>query len=385
MRSIKTAITIILLFSISPAINAQETGDTIVVETFNYSQTYGINQWSPGIRDSIIQFPDAENMEYSKILMRYNIRCKDGNVSPGITGQTDVGCGEWDASCNTYIHDSTRIDSVIAFAPSHLISGFESSTYNYTSQPTYSYYQHNLQEVEVTNVTNEAQYNLGDGIVPSETVLQIEQPHHKSQYILTAEELINLGLQTGEINAIGIDNVGGDFDINFMRVKMGHVLYSEFENDNLEMGDLQEVYFNHETIQSGMQTLQFYSPFSWDGSSNIIVELSSTAIIGESEPSTISSSDIGMNRTLHSTEDNYIQVNGAERIDIPEEALSTISAEVTISFWVDGKDGLLGDQTTIMGSEDESNNRQLTIHLPWDNQVYFDCGGDSNGFDRINK
>ncbi len=71
--------------------------------------------------------------------MRYNIRCKDGNVSPGITGQTDIGCGEGDASCNTYIHDSTRVDSIKNLHPSHLISGFDGTTFLYSEMPTYTY------------------------------------------------------------------------------------------------------------------------------------------------------------------------------------------------------------------------------------------------------
>jgi len=50
---------------------SQVPGDTIVVESFNYSQTYGINQWSPGIRDTMIDFPNLAGVSYEKILMKY--------------------------------------------------------------------------------------------------------------------------------------------------------------------------------------------------------------------------------------------------------------------------------------------------------------------------
>lgn len=105
----------ILAFSFLSLIGlAQNPGDTIVVETFNYNQTYGVNQWSPGIRDTMIDFPNDTSISYERVLMYYNIRCKDGLVSPAVSGQTDIGCGEWDISCNTYITDSSKTDSVLS-------------------------------------------------------------------------------------------------------------------------------------------------------------------------------------------------------------------------------------------------------------------------------
>ena len=94
-RFYSTILCVILGLNVLP----QSVGDTIVIESFNYSQTYGINQWSPGIRDTMINFPNDTSISFEKVLMLYNIRCKDGNVSPPQSGQTDIGCGEWDASC----------------------------------------------------------------------------------------------------------------------------------------------------------------------------------------------------------------------------------------------------------------------------------------------
>lgn len=37
-----------LLFILTTVVAfGQEIGDTITIRTFNYSQTYGVNQWSP--------------------------------------------------------------------------------------------------------------------------------------------------------------------------------------------------------------------------------------------------------------------------------------------------------------------------------------------------
>ncbi len=98
---------------------AQQVGDTIVIESFNYSQTYGVNQWSPGIRDTVIDFSVLPNASIEKVLMLYNMRCKNNLVSN--SSNKDQGCGEWDISCNTYLHDSTRIDSIMYTHPNYII------------------------------------------------------------------------------------------------------------------------------------------------------------------------------------------------------------------------------------------------------------------------
>lgn len=73
--------------------------DTITVETFVYSSQS---------RDSVFSFPDNPGETYRKIIMEYGMRCHDLAVGSG-----DVGCREWDYSCNTIIYDSSRVDSVL--------------------------------------------------------------------------------------------------------------------------------------------------------------------------------------------------------------------------------------------------------------------------------
>ena len=92
---------------------AQNPGDTIIVQTFDYSMTYGSGPWSGGDRDTIAHFPNDPNLTFEKIILSYNMRCKDNVVNTN--GQSNsIGCGAWDYSCHTYIHDSTRIDKIKA-------------------------------------------------------------------------------------------------------------------------------------------------------------------------------------------------------------------------------------------------------------------------------
>ncbi|MFT6175696.1 MAG: hypothetical protein ACJAY4_001927, partial [Cryomorphaceae bacterium] len=129
---LKTALNCLVAFlvfqTISIVSNAQEVGDTIVVQTLDYNST---------TRDTMVVFPDFSGLTFEKVLMRYNMRCKDAAVNT--TGGNNVACGEWDYSCNTYLTDSTRTDSLGTIHPDFIITGFSGSTYDYTTVPTYSY------------------------------------------------------------------------------------------------------------------------------------------------------------------------------------------------------------------------------------------------------
>tara|TARA_B110000495_G_C23019281_1_gene604349 strand:- start:153 stop:2390 length:2238 start_codon:yes stop_codon:yes gene_type:complete len=114
----------------------QSDGDTIIVQTFDYGMTYG-QAWGPP-RDTIAHFPNNPTLTFEKIIMAYSMRCKDDIVNT--SGGNNVGCGEWDYSCHTYIHDSTRIDSLLATITSHTITGFNGNTYSYSVNPVYNYY-----------------------------------------------------------------------------------------------------------------------------------------------------------------------------------------------------------------------------------------------------
>ena len=91
----KTSNFLTLVFSLSISwVFAQ---DTITVQTFD---------WPSESRDSVFQFPDPSEGPFRKIIMEYGMRCHDLLV-----GNLDVGCREWDYSCNTIIYDSSRVDS----------------------------------------------------------------------------------------------------------------------------------------------------------------------------------------------------------------------------------------------------------------------------------
>jgi len=89
---------------------AQSVGDTIVVPVLNYSNSS---------RNVVVNFPTNPTLSFEKVIMRYAMRCKGGLISTG--GQRNLGCGEWDYSCNTYLTDSTKADSSSSSIPKYSI------------------------------------------------------------------------------------------------------------------------------------------------------------------------------------------------------------------------------------------------------------------------
>ena len=62
---------LLLLLGLTLWINTGIGQDTIVVQAFDYNSA---------TRDSLITFPTGDHNQYEKILMHYNMRCKDGLV-----------------------------------------------------------------------------------------------------------------------------------------------------------------------------------------------------------------------------------------------------------------------------------------------------------------
>lgn len=357
---------------------AQTMGDTIVVTTFNYTQTHG-----GGIRDTMIDFPDEPNQSFEKVLMLYNMRCKDGLVS--VPGNTNRGCGEWDYSCNTYITDSSRVDSLLSYTNSHYISAFTGTTYNYVETPLYDYYQFRQKEVQINNTISETLHTIGTGNISLSHVFATANKSGKSQYLYTASELSAAGITAGQIDKISINILNSNAEAGYLSIKMKHTDKTELDNSDPDVDSFTEVYFHDYSLSAGSNGFQFYNPFIWNGTSNIIVEFSFT---NNNTSTTVNVT--GNNTTLVSGlfAANGFSLNAVNgKIDLPTTGFSSINNEITVSFWSRGNKKVLPNNNSIFNGVDNLNNRQVNVHLPWSNSgIYFDCGNNGSGsYDRIEK
>ena len=366
-----------LFIIFSFALLSQSDGDTIVVKTFNYSQTHG-----SGIRDTMINFPDNPDLTYEKIIMLYNIRCKNGLVST--TTDRNKGCGEWDYSCNTYITDSSKVDSVLSYTSSHYISAFSGTSFYYVQNPLYDYYQYREKNVQLNNTNSETLATVGSGNLSLTHVLPTDNHSSKSQYLYTASELTAAGLSAGDIDAILLNIAGSNADAGYLRVKIKNTDKTSLDNNDPDLDGFTEVYFDDYSFSSGANRLQFYTPFAWDGTSNIIVEFSFTNHT-ESNALNVEGESTGIVSGIYAT-NGYSLDNVNGKIDIPAGPMTGISDEITISFWSYGNEKIQPVENSIFWARDSLKRRQANLHLPWsDSKIYWDCGYEDGGYDRIYK
>ncbi len=324
---------LLLLLVMATFAKAQNAGDTIIVSTFNYSQTYGVNGWSPGIRDSVMTFPSDTSIHFEKILMYYNIRCKDGNVSPPISGQTDIGCGEWDYSCNTYIHDSSRVDSFIATHKSHIITNFSASTFDYIASPLNNYYRYIQQNVTTNNIISELQHTIGNGNSAIGELITANTKNAKRQYLFTQSELQAAGVTSGNIDGLILNSTSGTDNVGFLKVRIKSTLKSALTDTLPDTSGFIDVYFHNYNFVNGQNRIQFYTPYPWNGTSNIIIEYTysnSAALSGINFSASSLSQKIG----LLSSDDNCFSFNGSNYIETDSYKGVPGAHARTIEAWI---------------------------------------------------
>lgn len=243
--------------------------DTIVVNTLNFSST---------TRDTMISFPDTDD-SYRKILMQYSMRCKGARVSSG--SDRNLGCGEWDYSCNTYVEDNSRTDSLSATTADYFISGFSGTEYNYSNAPTNTHYRNLQKKVTLNMATDSSSGSVGAGNNAVTYMIPISNNPEsgyagKSQFIYSADELLAAGVSAGEIDAISLNAEklakASNLQINILATSK-----DSFQLSDLDLKGFKNVYRDDITFNFSKKLITFHTPFVWDGSSNLIFEFSSNS------------------------------------------------------------------------------------------------------------
>ena len=257
---IKISSLFVAVFCLVQVIDAQ---DTTVVQTFDYNST---------TRDTVIQFPEG-NESYRQILMLYNMRCKGARVSTG--SNRNLGCGEWDYSCNTYITDSSRRDSFLSSTPRYAVSGYSGSSIDYTNQAIYDKYQMVEYRYNINSTNSETNYVVGSsqGFQPI-----WNKGRQKHLVVYTAAELQSAGLTAGEIDALSL-NLQGSTLLKNVQIQMANVPSGAVSNHvNLVK---QKVFQKSHIVLNGTNTFQFFKPFNWDGTSDVLIQMSHEGAIND--------------------------------------------------------------------------------------------------------
>jgi hypothetical protein len=235
--------------------------DTIKVQTFD---------WNSNTRADYFQFPDVPGQSFEKIIMKYNMRCHDAAVGNG-----NVGCREWDYSCNTFITDPNRVDSTFATHPTHVITNFSGFDFQYTTQTVVDYVQYELTNTTATSINSSDVTVMGDLGTASGSDLMEAKAGRKMQFLYSADDLSSNGLNAGAIHALELSNAGSSGTVDFLKIRLQHTSLTSLSANEPTTDNWTEVYFQHTDFDNaGTQTLYFNQAFDWDGSSNLLVEMS---------------------------------------------------------------------------------------------------------------
>lgn len=350
---------------LTPFFLTAQAQDTTIVQTFS---------WAADNRADTFDFPNDPNQSWRKIYMLYNMRCHNG---------TTGGCYEWDYSCNTFLTDPSRVDSTRQSFPDYVISGFSGSSFEYALQPTFTYYQYDQHQSQLTGTPLETV--LGSGGLDLE--LAASSPTRKAQFLYSAAELAAAGLSAGEIFGLKLTVQQPGSDLGFFTIRLKNTPKSVLDPQDPDLQGFTEVYFNQAPFgTAGPVDFPFYQPFAWDGSSGLLVELSFTAASIAPAP-VVLGTESGFPAALVADQRDYaLQFGNGGYVEVPPGPLANLSDEITVALWTFGDPAVLPANTSLFEGNGADNNREINVHLPWSNgAVYWDCGGNGGNYDRIEK
>lgn len=353
-------------------------GDTTIVKTFDFNSPNSQGVHTP--RRGTFLFPDGSK-SYEKILMYYTLKC-----DAATTGDS-YDCGEWDYLTYSFAYWNTgTLDSTELTQNEFEYAQDSPTMLDYLLTPTY-YVQQKAQTnrvITATNSLNTASFTSGS--TQSTSILGVNAKNHRSQFIYTASELTNAGLQNQAITGIQLDLSGmatHGFEEFVIRIK--HSLKSELTPNDYENDGFTEVYNGVLALNgSGLTSIQFQQDFMWNGASNLVVDLATKNHISLGVAA-LNAETTGTNSGIEFAEnEGTVYFFNKSEIELPLTNIDQAAQEITIAFWQYG-DPSQPTNNSIIEGRNSKNERVLNIHMPWGNgNVYWDAGNDF-GYDRIEK
>lgn len=343
--------------------------DTTWVQTFTFDTIVS--------RRAEFQFPASlETKRFEKVLMYYKLKC-----SP-LTTWDQYNCGEWDYLAYTRVFDHTGImDSVQVDGSRYKINTLNPASASFNIQAYYDQ-QWKIVQKRMANVTSS--YPIAGTATTPMAIVNTGSNGSTMQWVVSASELLASGATTGDLQAMEFSFLNALASLQNVKIRLKNTNGTALTT--WETAGFTTVYDNHLSgMIVGTNAVNFSSPYFWDGTSNIVVELSyadantaASMIQLAAQESSVAgsvSSYADNNGVFRTTTTNYAEIN-LSNVDLGND--------VSISFWAKGN-ASFGTNTSVLEAVDSLNNRIFNIHFPWsDNSIYFDAGT-GNGYDRINK
>lgn len=359
MRTLLSSLLLLVFLSV----NGQ---DTITVQTLDFNDITKRRGW--------YEFPGNDTTSYRQVLMYYTLKCDPQTTQDG------YDCGEWDYSTFTNVYNYGNVGN-----RRYLQNGSTVDTVFYSAQEVYDYYQSYQYFTNYSGVS-ETSHAIGANSVILNEALKSSLATSRSQFIITAAELSGAGLVAGDIHKLSIDVGATGGQLQNLEIRMKNSALTEVTPDNYENVGLVSVYhLNTNVSPSGLFDIEFTYPFNWDGTSNLIVDLSFTNSMG-SQDVELNGESLGSNCGVAlAAENRCLEFHGNDYVEVPATALAALDSFITISFWSFGDPQQMPLNSYAFEGTDANGNRVVNSHLPWGNSnVYWDCGNDgTNSYDRV--
>lgn len=346
-----------------------DNGDTLVIQTIDFNTPVNPGWNAP--REGFYVFP-SDTMRYAKILMYHTLKC-DPTQSPA--------CGEWDYTTHTYLFDHTgTYDSNLYYHPNFIAAGSSPDSFMYMDDVSWKY----RARLEYTNFTTpSATATIGSASTTIPLNAPQESDNGRQQFLFTADELSAGGLSAGDITGMQLSfaNTSGmlpKFSLRLAATDADSIAPDEFINTGFT------TVYNKDLPPStiGWNHIPFSFPFNWDGSSNILVDISydkdenTSAVELDAEATAFKSAISSFDNN------NCLSFHQGDFVEVPVDGLNNLDSAITISFWSYGN-YMQPLNNSILEGLNEDGERVVNIHHPWSNgNVYWDCG--TNGaYDRI--
>lgn len=356
-----------LLVLLAPAAKAGP-GDTIEVQTF----TFGSPQ------DAWFVFP-SDTIRFEKILMKYTLKCNPAQ-SPA--------CGEWDYLTYTYLYDHTGLlDSTLVNQPTHTVNGASPDSVVYMNTPSYMYspsWQYYITHTDTTSFNN---YTVGTGTMPGNLPFGASNPVSRVQYLWHASEMTTAGVLPGNITGLQFFLQSTGSALNNLTIRIKATSLDSLDQSTFNGTGFTTVYSrNKGFMTTGWNSLQLTNAFNWDGTSNLIIEITYDNTNAGTDNVVASDNTVFASALTNAGSDRSVFSQGTGFVDVPvNPAVTALDSTVTIAFWAYGTAALQPMDGTAFEAVDSAGNRILNSHLPWsDSNIYWDAGQNA-GYDRINK
>jgi hypothetical protein len=339
-------------------------GVTTTVQTF----TYG----SPS--DGKFIFPQA-GKRYQKILMHYKLRCPYG-----------AACGEWDylMYINLFNHTGV-IDSARDTATNYSVDGLAPDSLGFMRSPSWWYLPVFQTSVVYTDTASLTTASFTAGTKSSELPFNGGSGAGRAQYLWKKGELTAAGLTAGNITGLRLNSASGNETKRNLTIRIKKTTLDSLGTASFESAGLTTVYAHDTKLSaSGWSYINFTTPFAWDGSSNLVVDVSydgsdgtNTVLLADSTPYVSGVASTGADNSLH--------FEGKDFIDVPAGVFAPVDSLLTIAFWQYGNPAFQPQEQSIFEGYDVAGRRVINMHLPWsDSLVYWDAGNLA-GYDRVSK